>query len=188
MSSSFQKRKSVDEKVKVVRKRILESLDDDADSGNKVTGGNPSSSIRISCPSKSLERGMAKRVAYLERHFPECQEHVCDGIDADKSGDTEAARRLGRCLVERYPGDTASISPLGPGGIGALDFESDEECTEFVHLFFSECQSLVPSCTKVLEGGQVKAVPVLGCLFGRYPELMIPLLASKANISSSIAP
>ena len=35
-----------------------------------------------------------------------------------------------------------------PGG-GTVQFDSDDDCTNFVHLFFPNCSEHIPSCSKV---------------------------------------
>ena len=44
---------------------------------------------------------------------------------------------------------------LSTGG-GTVQFNSDDECTDFVHLFFPHCRQHIPSCSKV-QNDQVKA-------------------------------
>ena len=74
-------------------------------------------------------------------------------------------------------------------GHGSVSFDSDQDCTDFVHSFFPDCKPYLSSCSQVaklseekdlsflqVEKNQDSAVLILGCLFGHYPSLMAPLL------------
>ena len=50
----------------------------------------------------------------------------------------------------------------------------------FVHVFFSKCRAFIPSCSRVELDDNV-AIPVLGCLFSRYPDLMTPIIKEETG-------
>ena len=64
-------------------------------------------------------------------------------------------------IVERGErrGERDLILFLSTGG-GTVQFDSDDECTDFVHLFFPHCSKHIPSCSKV-QNDQVKVKRVL---------------------------
>ena len=56
--------------------------------------------------------------------------------------------------------------------------EDDRICTDFVREFFARCRNYITSCQE-LKSDKIKALPVLGCLFSHYAELMLPLFNAK---------
>ena len=56
--------------------------------------------------------------------------------------------------------------------------ENDQACTDFVREFFAQCSNYITSCQE-LKSDKIKALPVLGCLFSHYSELMLPLFNAK---------
>ena len=79
-------------------------------------------------------------------------------------------------------------------GHGSVSFDSDQDCTDFVHSFFPDCKPYLSSCSQVaklseekdlsflqVEKNQDSAVLILGCLFGHYPSLMAPLLSKDQD-------
>ena len=57
-------------------------------------------------------------------------------------------------------------------------YEDDRICTDFVREFFAQCRNYITSCQE-LKSDKIKALPVLGCLFSHYAELMLPLFNAK---------
>ena len=116
--------------------------------------------------------------------------------------DRAAVRKYGECITTKYVPST-TIHPLArfpethslnlgqtlSSGHGSVSFDSDSDCTAFVHSFFPACEPYLVSCSQVpprhtLHTLQVKGDPgaaasILGCLFGHYPSLMAPLLQPR---------
>ena len=44
--------------------------------------------------------------------------------------------------------------------------------------FFARCRNYITSCQE-LKSDKMKALPMLGCLFSQYAELMLPLFNAK---------
>ena len=148
---------------------------------------------RPSCPSW-------KETKKLKTEFNKCGYlmPVCNKNSETKKG-AMSLSLFGKCLIENYP-HVRNISQhqeqqqhkiptsYHRGGEekeevtedydNQIGFESDEDCTDFVHIFFKHCRVHIPSCSLV-RLNQDKALPVLGCLFVRYPDLMAPLLSDK---------
>ena len=57
-------------------------------------------------------------------------------------------------------------------------YEDDRICTDFVREFFTQCRNYITSCQE-LKSDKIKALPVLGCLFSQYAELMLPLFNAR---------
>ena len=118
----------------------------------------------------------------LKSHFPKCTNSFDRLCKASKSRSRKNARlkSLGNCLIKKYP-KTKRLSKLSPkvlkSGRGTIRFDSDNECTTFVHTFFSRCKTYIPSCQNVREGDRSQAKLVLGCLFSNYSRLLIPLMS-----------
>ena len=122
------------------------------------------------------------RMTSLKSKFPRCTTSLNRLCKVTKSRKRKHARlkSLGNCLLKQYP-KTKTLSKLSPevlkSGRGTVHFETDRECTTFVHTFFSRCKNYIPSCSEVREGDRSKATLVLGCLFSNYPRLLIPLMS-----------
>ena len=120
----------------------------------------------------------------LKTRFPKCTKHLEKLCKAFKSRNRKDKRLklLGNCLIKEYP-KTKKMSKLSPkmlkSGRGTITFDSDEECTTFVHTFFSRCKGYIPTCKKVREGDRSQAKLVLGCLFSNYSRLLIPLMSAS---------
>ena len=125
--------------------------------------------------------------------------------------DKSAVEKYGVCINDRYccHHSMKIISPFCPrfpethklnlgqtlsSGHGSVSFDSDQDCTDFVHSFFPDCKPYLSSCSQVgellgitiflflqVEKDQDSAVLILGCLFGHYPSLMAPLLSKDQD-------
>ena len=174
--------------VTALRKRMLESLESELPEGG---GGGDKESIIESSKSLRKCQSVPTPLIILQAKFPKCQGFAesCHGID---SRDSKKLGAYGFCLVENYPqtrelplttnraekklrGGSASSSSKKEKS--PYTFDSDDECTEFVHLFFRDCKEYIPSCNSVQKDPR-SALPVMGCLFSQYPELMIPLIGT----------
>ena len=56
--------------------------------------------------------------------------------------------------LKHWPMENVRFNQIFAGG-GTVKFDSDHECTDFVHLFFPNCSEHIPSCFKV-QKDQVK--------------------------------
>ncbi len=111
----------------------------------------------------------------LKSAFPKCD--LCDrghGVIG-----VEAMTSFGRCLIDYYP-HTKGLTSKVTNAEKVVSFDDDNQCTVFVKDFFSLCAGLIPSCSLLL-GDEDKAVPVLGCLFAKYPDLMVPLISLNSK-------
>jgi len=116
----------------------------------------------------------------LDSVFPLCQTHLhaCQMKD------------FGQCLLDYYPqtrdltsstmSRVTSANSFGASGINPARslHEDDRICTDFVREFFARCRNYITSCQE-LKSDKIKALPVLGCLFSHYAELMLPLFNAK---------
>ena len=138
---------------------------------------------------KIMDKRMSKcqyksEMKRLKTRFPKCTKHLEKLCKAFKSRNRKDKRLklLGSCLIKEYP-KTKKMSKLSPkmlkSGRGTITFDSDEECTTFVHTFFSRCKGYIPTCKKVREGDRSQAKLVLGCLFSNYSRLLIPLMSAS---------
>ena len=118
----------------------------------------------------------------LNSSFPKCTKQLNGLCMAFKSRNKKDSRlkTFGDCLIKKYP-KTRRLSKLSPkmlkSGRGTIQFQSDEECTDFVHTFFSKCKKYISTCKNVREGDRSQAKLVLGCLFSNYSRLLIPLMS-----------
>ena len=118
----------------------------------------------------------------LNSSFPECTKQLDGLCTAFKSRNKKdlGLKVFGHCLIKKYP-KTRRLSKLSPkmlkSGRGTIQFQSDEECTDFVHTFFSKCKKYITTCKNVREGDRSQAKLVLGCLFSNYSRLLIPLMS-----------
>jgi hypothetical protein len=65
--------------------------------------------------------------------------------------DEAAVRKYGVCINDRFP-ETRSLN-LGQtlsSGHGSVSFDSDRDCTQFVHSFFPACRRYLSSCSQVV--------------------------------------
>ena len=166
--------------VTALRKRMLQSLE------SELLPEESQESLIESSKSLRKCQSVSTPLIFLQAKFPKCQGFAegCRGID---SHDKKKLGAYGACLVEHYPKTrdlplktkkTEKRQRLANGGKMSYAFDSDKECTEFVHLFFRDCKEYIPSCNAV-QKDQSNALPVMGCLFSQYPELMIPLIGKK---------
>ena len=131
--------------------------------------------------SKCQDKPEIKR---LNSSFPNCKQPLNELCKAFKSRSKKdlMLKVFGSCLIKRYP-KTRKLSKLSPkmlkSGRGTIQFKSDEECTEFVHTFFSKCKKYITTCKDVREGDRSNAKLVLGCLFSNYSRLLIPLMSVR---------
>ena len=129
--------------------------------------------------SKCQDKAEIKR---LNASFPKCTKQLNELCKAFKSRNKKDLRLkiFGDCLIKKYP-KTRRLSKLSPkmlkSGRGTIQFKSDEECTEFVHTFFSKCKKHITTCKNVREGDRSQAKLVLGCLFSNYSRLLLPLMS-----------
>ena len=133
----------------------------------------------------SKTRCQYKTVAQsLKAHFSKCKQELdrlCKPMTKKYQKDTRL-RRFRKCLTKQYP-KTKTLAKLSPellkSGRGTLQFQTDAECTTFVHTFFAHCKNYIPSCQQVRDGERSKATLVLGCLFSNYHRMLIPLMTAK---------
>jgi hypothetical protein len=141
-----------------------------------------STKIRINTASKCKKNPEMKR---LNSRFPKCTkplDKLCKSFKSRNHRKDIRLKSFGECLIMKYP-KTKKLSKLSPkmlkSGRGTISFESDEDCTTFVHTFFLKCKSYITSCKNVREGDREQAKLVLGCLFSNYSRLLIPLMYAK---------
>lgn len=123
-----------------------------------------------------------KHMMLLRETFPQCKSFVAvDGCLTPE--DTFGLSQYGKCLLEFYPviRTLPFTRTLSAGSQGQVSFDTDKECTEFVHIFFSDCKRYVDSCAAV-QGNVDSDLPVLGCLFSQYTALMMPLLNTGIKV------
>ena len=84
---------------------------------------------------------------------------------------TKAMRRLGDCLLDKYPKTKRLSTPDE-----TMDFDSDADCTAFVHHLFPKCRKLVPSCDRARKGTREEGSLVIGCLFLNYGHVLNPIV------------
>ena len=123
----------------------------------------------------------------LVEAFPECASALSGCADVNSMA---VLSGYGRCLVTKYSNvvekislpEISSSSSSSKKAEKRVRFSSDAECTRFVRVFFPDCAPLIPSCREVKTlRRKESALPVLGCLFTRYPDLMIPLISPQAS-------
>ncbi|TRY68522.1 hypothetical protein TCAL_14213 [Tigriopus californicus] len=123
-----------------------------------------------------------KQMMLLRETFPQCKSFVdVDGCLTPE--DTFGLSQYGKCLLEFYPviRTLPFTRTLSAGSQGQVSFDTDKECTEFVHIFFSDCKRYVESCAAV-QGNVDSDLPVLGCLFSQYTAVMMPLLNTGIKV------
>ena len=82
-------------------------------------------------------------------------------------------------FFQKYQGLKIKTQPLCFFGIFQRSLHEDDRiCTDFVREFFARCRNYITSCQE-LKSDKIKALPVLGCLFSHYAELMLPLFNAK---------
>ena len=112
--------------------------------------------------------------------FFKCRPRIF-GKNSSKNGLTRRNfSSYGKCLLREYP-QTKKLS-LGRGADVSSEtlFESDSECTGYVHEIFPECKSLIHSCKETKKGGNRVGALVLGCLFTHYSDILIPLVSTTS--------
>ena len=68
-------------------------------------------------------------------------------------------------------------------GGGTVQFGSDDDCTNFVHLFFPNCSEHIPSCSKV-QNDQVSIFITLESVYG-IAEERLPMEAGNLGATKS---
>jgi len=97
-----------------------------------------------------------------------------------------AVTQYGTCLNSNYPETvTLNLGRTLSSGHGSVSFHSDRDCTNFVHQFFPSCGKYLLTCSQVEQDRRAAAL-ILGCLFGQYPSLMVPLLTVEQDLSEEV--
>jgi len=120
----------------------------------------------------------------LREYFPQCSSQL--GVCGLNHTDTSAVLLFGSCLNKKYP-ETVSLN-LGrtlSSGHGSVSFHSDDDCTNFVNQFFPSCSQYLTTCSQVEEDREA-AARILGCLFGQYSSLMVPLLDKDHKLTTDV--
>ena len=109
----------------------------------------------------------------ISAKFPRCRAQfrlAAKHIKKDDPGD-EGIRRVGKCLLDKYPKTKRLSTPDE-----TMDFDSDADCTAFVHHLFPKCSRLIPSCDTARNGGRDEGQLVIGCLFINYGHILNPIV------------
>lgn len=115
----------------------------------------------------------------IKEIFPQCKDFlgVC-GLNVNNTGD------FGTCLNTKYPATkTLNLGRTLSSGHGSVSFKSDRDCTDFVHQFFPSCGEYLQTCSQVDQDPDSAAL-IVGCLFGQYPSLMVPLLSVEEDLKT----
>jgi len=117
----------------------------------------------------------------LNDKFAACKELL--GSCGLNQNNTKAITEYGTCLNKNYPETvTLNLGRTLSSGHGSVSFHSDKDCTNFVHQFFPSCGKYLLTCNQVEQDSNAAAL-ILGCLFGQYPSLMVPLLTVEQDLS-----
>jgi len=125
------------------------------------------------------EKHKKQDITLIHDTFSECVTSTLCGLDSHNSSQVH---ELGSCLIQKYPKtQSLDLRKTFSLGHGSFDLQTDSECSMFVEQFFPSCSKYIPSCVQVGETVEKESVAV-GCLFGEYPSLMIPLLTAENDL------